>query len=122
MEIIEPERFDLLRSKPAQKLFADLVTHGCRNGDIPVCSSGDPVEPLVENLHQPGVVELWMGQRDQVVDYRDDVHPFTLELFGHGKKVGVPGRIQQHQLITRLMLQRCATFRQLFLVHQPDQT
>ncbi|MNR34234.1 hypothetical protein D3C85_1519860 [compost metagenome] len=48
-----------------------------------------------------------MGQRNQVVDHRDNAHALGLQAFGDGEELGVPGRVEQQQLVAGLHLQRC---------------
>ncbi|MNV31592.1 hypothetical protein D3C71_1229040 [compost metagenome] len=122
VKIVEPQFTGLGRTQAALQFITHLIAHRGGNGHIAIGGFGDPVKPLVENLHQPCVVKLRMRHGNQVVNHRNDAHAFTFELFGKREEIGVPGRIQQHQLIPRLVLQRRATFGQLILVDALDRT
>ncbi|MNI36993.1 hypothetical protein D3C73_910620 [compost metagenome] len=117
MEVIEPALGDLFGPDPAQHFITHLVADGRGDRDVAIGRFGDPVEPVVEHPDQPRIAKLWMGQGDQVVDDRHDSHAIALELFGQREKIGMPGRVQQHQLIAWLVLKRFAA-RRNFLAFQ----
>ena len=124
VKMVEPALRHLLGPDTAQHLIAYLIGNGRGNRHVTVGGLRDPVEPVVEHPDQSGVAELRVGQRDQVIDHRDNAHAIALELFGQGEKIGVPGRVQEHQLITRLMLQGLAAGGDFLapeaVIEQPD--
>jgi len=62
-----------------------------------------------------------MSQRDQVVDHRYYADAIAFDPLDLSEEVRVPGRVQQQQLIPRLVLQRGATFKQLRAIDPPNQ-
>ena len=106
VEIIEPALRDLLRADAPQHLRAHFVADGLGNRDVAVGGGRDPVEPVVEHLDQSGIAELRMGQGNQVVDHRDDAHALALEAFRQREEIGVPGGVQQDQLVAGPMFER----------------
>ena len=86
MEVIEPALVDLMRADAALHFLMHPIADRRRDRYIAIGRARDPVKPVVEHLDQTGIAKLWMGQRDQIVDNRNDTHPVTLELFGEGEK------------------------------------
>ncbi|MNF76598.1 hypothetical protein D3C84_587150 [compost metagenome] len=108
VEVFEPEPVHVRSASAALDLRADLVANGGGDADEAISRFGDPVEPTVEHLDQVVIAELRMGQRNQVVDHRDDADALRLQALGDREEIGVPGGIEQQQLVTGLDLQRHA--------------
>ena len=102
VEMIEPALLGHIAPQAPLHLAAHLIADGLRDGDEAIGSAGDPVEPLLEDANQAFIAELRVGQRNQIVDDRNDAHALPLQALGHRKEVGVPGGVQQHQHIAGL--------------------
>ncbi|MNT67592.1 hypothetical protein D3C72_2057480 [compost metagenome] len=97
--MLEPEPVHRLRTTATLDLRAHLVANGGGNADEAIGGLRDPVEPAVEYLDQAVIAELRMGQRDQVVDHGNDADTLRFQTICNRVEIGVPGRIEQQQLV-----------------------
>ena len=102
MKVVKPALLCRFPTKSGFYFLLDLLDDGPGNGYETVCGARYPIKPVIKDPDQAVVAELGMGQRYEIVDHRDDVDTFGLELLGHRKEVGMPGRVQQYQYIAGL--------------------